>query len=61
MKNSGKKLNIVINVDPDVPYIFAVEAMNACVTAGLEDIKFSAQKRRLFKVDDGRISKVKRE
>ncbi len=55
VKNSGAELNLVINVDPEVPYVFAVEAMNACFAAGITEVKFSGQKDRLFDNNGGVI------
>jgi biopolymer transport protein ExbD len=49
------KVNMVISVDPEVPWIFVVEAMNACASVKLEGVKFGAQKRRLTKMYDGVI------
>lgn len=53
--SSGAKTTLVINVDPEVPYIFVVEAMNACAACKLEDVKFAAQKTRLTKQNNGAI------
>lgn len=52
---SGAQTTMVINIDPEVPYIFVVEAMNACSACNLEDVKFSAQKSRLTKQNNGAI------
>ncbi|MGE4158432.1 MAG: ExbD/TolR family protein [Planctomycetota bacterium] len=51
----SSKTKIVIDIDPDVPYIFAVESMNACMAIKSENVKFSAQKTRLSKINDGRV------
>ena len=53
--SSGAQTTMVINVDPEVHYIFVVEAMNACSACKLEDVKFSAQKSRLTKQNNGAI------
>jgi len=52
---SGVKSTMVLNIDPEVPYLFVVEAMNACTACELEDVKFSAQKQRLTKLHGGAI------
>lgn len=47
LASAGAAGRVVIDVDPEAPYIFAVESMNACLAAGIKDVKFAGPSRRL--------------
>ncbi|MGE4158323.1 MAG: ExbD/TolR family protein [Planctomycetota bacterium] len=42
-----KERRVVVDVDPEAPYVFAVEAMNACLAAGITEAKFASPRQRM--------------
>ena len=55
LKASGNDMEVAIDADPDVPYIFVIKAIDACNALNISNLKFTGAKKRLGKQNEGVI------